>query len=325
MTGSVRTCWFIAALLFLLVIGVVGVCWIRKHHSRRTAYFSYTQPGPPRTYTTSFPNTENPISENHNWVNAGRCGDPLLCSGGRDANISTCSGVAHGTQDGHIPPPYDDSGAVVAGSWGANQFVEIVVNWDGAFNSNDYDEVEIRLRMTVSPNGTSCYEINCRVGNSGKQYIQMERANAGNGFTPPFAELDGPTAACVNGTVMTATIVNNNLGQPVISAYLDGNLAIQGTDTDGVNALQSGSPGLGFFRQGTNVQNSDFGISSFTASDRFPRFAVQRQLESLAHPEPDYLNDGVPIRRFGVQHSVGIGREYGLGTGSEIAALRAQN
>ena len=37
-----------------------------------------------------------------------------------------------------------------------DKFVQIVVNWDGAFNSNDYDEVEIRLRMTVSPNGTSC-------------------------------------------------------------------------------------------------------------------------------------------------------------------------
>jgi hypothetical protein len=160
---------------------------------------------------------------------------------------------------------------MLTGKWGSDQFVQIVVWWDGAPGTNsDYDEVEIRLRGTFAKNWCRLYNINCRVGTPfSNSYIQMGRAN-GHDFTPPLAELYGPSAACQNGDVITGTVVGN-----VITAYINGKKVIQATDSE----ITSGSPGFGFFHAGTRGQNEDFGISSFVASDQFPRFAVQGLLQ----------------------------------------------
>jgi len=215
----------------------------------------------PRTYATNFPKAENPISENHTWINGG-------------TGIRTIRGLAFGTQSGALPPPYTDSAALVAGNWGSNQFVQIVVKWDGASGTNaDHDEVEVRLRGALGKNWDRTYNVNCRVGTpSADSYIQMGRANGPpDDFTPPLAELHGPSAACQNGDVITGTIVGN-----VITAYINGRMAIQAADSD----ITSGAPGFGFFHQGTKVQNSDFGISSFSASDMFPDFGITGKVES---------------------------------------------
>lgn len=281
MTGSGRTGWSIAALLFLLIIGIVGAWWMRRHHSRLEMYLSsafhlpedeYSEPPPPRTYATNFPNTENPISEGHIWVSG--------------STVRSAPGVAFGTQTGALPPPYTDSTALLTGTWGNDQFVQIVVWWDGApGTNNDYDEVEIRLRGTLAKNWSRTYNINCRVGTpSADSYIQMGRGNGPpDDFTPPIAELRGPSAACQNGDVITGTIVGS-----VITAYINGKKVIQGMDS----VIRSGAPGFGFFHQGTHGQNNDFGISSFTASDRFPRLGVPGQGESPVRSKPDARRTG---------------------------------
>jgi hypothetical protein len=273
-----------AVLLLGLSSGVVW--WRARHHRRleailpRLFQFSAPQYKPPqnRTYATNFPGTENAISENHNWVNAGACDDPLLCPGGNGSTIQTIHGCAFGTQSGAVPPPYADSGALVTGTWGSDQFVQIVVWWDGAPETNsDYDEIEIRLRGTFGKNWSRMYNINCRVGTpSQNSYIQMGRANGPpDNFTPPFVELHGPSAACQNGDVITGTVVGD-----VITAYINGRKVLQATDS----VISSGSPGFGFFHQGTRTQNRDFGVASFIASDLFPRMTVQGPTENPALP-----------------------------------------
>jgi len=227
-------------------------------------------PATGRTYATGFPATENPISEKASWVSSASA-------------IRTTPGVAFGTQSGSPPPPYLDSAALLTGTWGSDQFVQITVHWNGAPGTNqDYDEVEIRLRGTLGKNWDRTYNINCRVGTPSRDsYIQMGRANGPpDDFTPPLAELHGSTAACQDGDVVTGTIVGS-----VITAYINGKKVIQGTDS----VITSGAPGFGFFHQGTHSQNSDFGISSFIASDRLPRFDVQGQAASPARPKPDGL------------------------------------
>jgi len=64
-------------------------------------------------------------------------------------------------------PLYTDSSALLAGAWGNDQFVQIVVWWDGASGANsDY------------ANWDGSYNITCRVGTpSADSYIQMGRAN----------------------------------------------------------------------------------------------------------------------------------------------------
>jgi hypothetical protein len=232
-----------------------------------------------RTYITSFPLNENPISEGGNWVNGGSCGSPALCPGLDFSNVKTHPNFAYGTQTGAVPPPYTDSTALLTGRWGNDQSVQVVVGWDGASSTkNDYDEVELRLRSTLAAHWNSGYLINCRIGTpSADSYIQMGRANGPpNDFTwPAMAECHGVSCGCPNGTVITGTVANNSLGQPVISAYINGRLVAKATDTSSGNcpdqcAIQSGAPGFGFFHQNTSGQNSDFGICSFAASDSIP-------------------------------------------------------
>jgi hypothetical protein len=232
-----------------------------------------------RTYSTKFPNAETPLSENHNWINQGTCADSVLCPGAGSSNINSGIGVAHGTQSGAAPPPYLDSAAIVSGTWRPSQWVQIVVKWDGNNNTNNnYDETEIRLRNTFSKGHGQGYNINCRTGTpSSNSYVQMGRFNPDGTFTSPFAQASGKNAGCTNGDVLTGTVVNNTSGQPVITFYKNGVKIIQGTDTDGALALQSGSPGFGFYHQcgsqpcgASNGSNADFGISSFVATDLVP-------------------------------------------------------
>lgn len=270
----------------LLALGSGVVWWKARHHRRleailpRLFQFSaphYT-PSLNRTYSTNFPDTENVISENHAWVNGGTCGDPLLCPGGNGSNIQTIQGHAFGTQAGKIPPPYTDSGALVTGNWGSDQFVQIVIWWDGVPETNiDFDEVEIRLRGTFGKDWSRTYNINCRVGTpSQDSYIQMGRANGPpDNFTPPFVELHGPSAACQNRDVITGTVVGD-----VITAYINGRKVLQARDS----VISSGAPGFGFFHQGMLTRNTDFGVSSFTASDLFPRLAYPGATENPVLP-----------------------------------------
>ena len=289
----------IAASLLMITAGSAA-WWRRRHHDRLEACLSSLFPpsSPPyvqslgRNYATNFRKTENPISEGRSWANSGTCGDAALCPGANGSNITTLGGRAFGTQTGAVPPPYTDSAALVTGDWGSDQFVQILVWWNGASGTNsDYDEVEIRLRGTFAKNWSRTYNINCRVGiPSADSYIQMGRANGPpDDFTPPIAELKGPRAACQNGDVIGGTIVGN-----VITAYINGKRVIQATDS----VITSGSPGFGFFHQGTHSENSDFGISSFAASDVFPCFAPSSGLK-IRQPEgcPFYEGAGDPDPR----------------------------
>ena len=255
-----RAVWFVSGIVLLSAMAVAA-WWMRTRRSEP----KYTQ-SLRRVYSTGFPETENPISEGHNWVTGGTCSDLALCPGAHASSVRTIPGLALGTQIGTAPPPYTDSAALVTGGWGSDQFVQIVVWWDGETGTDrDYDEVEIRLRGSLAKQWDRTYEINCRAGTpSPDSYIQMSRANGPpDVFTRPFGELHGPTAACQNGDVVTGTIVGS-----VITAYINGKKVIQGTDS----VITSGAPGFGFYHQGMQGKDSDFGISSFAASDLFPRF-----------------------------------------------------
>src|SRR5438874_4698763 len=65
--------------------------------------------GAKQSYSTNFSATENPISEGGKWINGGTTG--------RDwGNVQSTPGLAFGTMVSSAPP-YDDSTAVLAGTW----------------------------------------------------------------------------------------------------------------------------------------------------------------------------------------------------------------
>jgi hypothetical protein len=91
-----------------------------------------------RTYSTKFPNAENPLSEGGVWINGGTVGlDWHDCV--------TTPGFAFGTQPATIV--FDDSTCLVSGSWGPDQTVEITVHTATPGAHAQFEEVEVRLRI----------------------------------------------------------------------------------------------------------------------------------------------------------------------------------
>ena len=202
------------------------------------------------TYTTNFPLTENPISENSNWINGAAIG---LDWNNVQTNVGFAFGSQLGTDGGNAE--YDDSTAVLTGSWGPDQTAQATVavrNASGA--SGVFQEVELRLRTTVTGHSIAGYEINCSVSTN-YSYLQIVRWN---GTLGNWTLLDAREVHAVNGDVLQATISGST-----ITAYLNGAQIVQVTDS----TYTSGSPGIGFFLQGASSLNANYGFSSFSATD----------------------------------------------------------
>jgi hypothetical protein len=228
-----------------------------------------------RTYTTNFDATENPISEGGNWINGAAQG--LDWKDMRSAN-----GYAYGTQDGSGGPPYNDSTAVLTGTWGPDQTVQAVVRSVNQQTGTVYEEVEIRLRTTIAAHSIKGYEVLWRANHDGTQYhqighwygpigtggctlgcafaavpgsIDMRAANGNPGI------YDGDTVgASIIGNRITTWVIHNGVKQ-VLQDFND-------TSGAGGNAyFTTGSPGMGHWLRGPGSLISDYGFTSYTASD----------------------------------------------------------
>lgn len=206
-------------------------------------------------YSSKFPHTENPIYEGGKWK----------VSGEDFAEVRTLPGLSYGAQTGTrvAPDKYDDSTAVLTGNWGPDQIVQVMVHYSGARTDQDYDEVEIRLRSAISGKSNTGYEINCRVGRPGIWgYIQVGKVNGALGdFTGPFDQKTGAEYSCHDGDIIVGTAVGTTL-----KAYINGEQVLEARDS----TFPTGAPGIGFYHEGTQAQNTDFGISSVVASDNVP-------------------------------------------------------
>ena len=64
------------------------------------------------------------------------------------------------------PAGYDDSTAVLSGTWGPNQTVQATVAVTSASSASSvFEEVELRLRTTITANSITGYEVNCGISN----------------------------------------------------------------------------------------------------------------------------------------------------------------
>lgn len=223
---------------------------VAKHFCKLLILFSLItiQAWAQGTYTTNYTKSENPISEGGRWLNGG-------ATGLKWSNVQTLPGMAYGTQTGSAK--YNDSTAVLGGSWGQDQSAQAVVKITQLDRSRGglFEEVELRLRTTVAANSITGYEINCSIIPN-NPYLQIVRWNGPLGS---WTELDGRSVGCKNGDVLKATAVGNT-----ITAYKNGTAVFSVTD----NTFKTGAPGIGFYLQGGfSSFNSHFGFSSFTATD----------------------------------------------------------
>jgi len=210
--------------------------------------------GTPRMYTTNFPRAEDPLSEVGKWANGQKDGLDW-------ANVRTASGLAFGTESGGTrpaPQKYDDSTALLTGTWGPDQTAQATVH---AVNQNDkiYEEVELRLRSGLSPHRATGYEILFRSSKSANAYCEVVRWNGPLGDFTYLSRAKGSQCGVASGDVVKASIIGN-----VITAYVNGVQVLRATD----NAFKSGNPGIGFYIEGATGTNSDYGFTSFTATSR---------------------------------------------------------
>lgn len=208
-----------------------------------------------RSFATSFPGTENPLSQGGAWLNGGTNGQVF-----RD--VQCTPGFAFGTGPS-ASPPYDDPTAILAGEWGETQTVEATVRVD-AIESGVNQEVELRLRSTIGPGRISGYEVLFSITTN--TYIELMRWEGSPDDISQFhsiAFLGGGTSPQLQtGYRIKATIDLNGL----ITAYVDSGSGyvqmLQGTDT----TYRSGAPGIGFFKHaGAAGPLSGAGFSSFSA------------------------------------------------------------
>src|ERR1700722_16188041 len=188
-----------------------------------------------QSYSTSFPAAENPISEGAKWINGRTTGLSW-------ADVQTTSGLAFGT-DVSGAPPYNDSTAVLAGTWGPNQTVTATVHSVNQ-NSSIFEEVELRLRTTIAAHFITGYEISFRCTSDGSQYISIVRWNGPLNNFSYISIMDPGGPGIHNGDVVSASIVGST-----ITGYINSVAVITGTD----GTYTNGSPGIGFWNQNGTV------------------------------------------------------------------------
>ena len=208
---------------------------------------SATTSGINGSYSTTFPLTENPISEGGSWTNGGATGLGW-------ANVQTTPGLSFGTGPVNAGTYlYADPTAVLQGAWAQDQQVQATVKVPGVYGRACCKEVELRIRTTITGNSITGYELNCSVVPAGP-YLTLVRWNRPlNNFTYIVRN----ATPCVNGDVLKLTAVGNTF-----TIYKNGVQVLQGTDA----TFQKGSPGVGFY---DSVDNnwSGFGLSNFSASN----------------------------------------------------------
>ena len=203
------------------------------------------------TYTTNFSLTENPISEGGNWVNGGDLGLDW-------ANVSTAPGLAIGHQVG---VSYSDGTALLTGTWSPDQAATAVVH---SINQDDecYQEVELRLRSSLSLHSCKGYEIIFKASKTSHAYLQIVRWNGPFGDFTYLQSRDGAQYGVKTGDTVEANIVGS-----VITAYINGVKMLQATDT----VFKNGNPGIGFNLEnklpGCRGTNGNYGFTYFKAID----------------------------------------------------------
>jgi hypothetical protein len=261
-----RTSLFICLVAILLLL-VAGLMWVHgKTPSQQVALPvepAFPVPsGRHNSYTTSFAATEQPISERGKWISG-------KITGGDWADVRTSVGLAYGTEFGtrEGDEAYDDSTALLTGTWGADQTAEAEVR-SVRPSDRDFEEVELRLRSSLSSHNATGYEVLFRCSKAADAYAAIARWDGRLGRFAYLSQKQGPEYGVTNGDIVKATAVGG-----VIIGYINGVEMIRATD----NTYADGSPGMGFwFKKSSSRKfwlsktggvNTDCGFRRFAAWD----------------------------------------------------------
>jgi hypothetical protein len=221
---------------------------------------------PVRSYRTRFENDEDPISEGGMWINGQTDGidwiDCMTQNGGEVCGKVSRMTVAErraeqvhdeaGDDDAGTAGDYDDPTAVLSGEWGRNQYGKATVFCRNPTNKY-FQEVEIRLRSSITPHRCTGYEVFWRALKTDEGYAEIVRWNGAIGDFTSLARKVGTEFGVKDGDVVEASIEGD-----LIRGFINGVEVISATD----DVFPEGAPGVGFnfFVSTTNV---DHGFTSF--------------------------------------------------------------
>jgi hypothetical protein len=207
-----------------------------------------TAAGGRHSYATRFAVAENPVSEGGNWV----CGKSV----GLDwADVATGRGLAYGLESGS--GGFDDATALLTGAWSPNQSAQATVRTVRQ-NGAVWQEVELRLRSSLSANRATGYEINFRCLKTKDAYTEIVRWNGPLGDFTYLSHRDGGPFGVADGDVIKASVIGDR-----ITVFKNGVKVAEAVDA----TFSGGSPGMGFFIKGAAGDGRDYGFTRFSASD----------------------------------------------------------
>jgi hypothetical protein len=122
-----------------------------------------------------------------------------------------------------------------------------------------WEEVELRLRSSISPHNCTGYEVMFRCSKIPKAYCNIARWEGPLGKFTMLKETRGSEYGVKNGDVVKASMIGK-----ILSVYINGVQMIQLSD----DRFTSGNPGVGYYLEGATGIIGHFGFSSFMATDR---------------------------------------------------------
>ncbi|HJZ64163.1 MAG TPA: hypothetical protein VKD70_07590 [Candidatus Acidoferrum sp.] len=239
-------------------IGVKAIVALDRPDDSTPADWRQVNGTPYSILVLKVPGSENPIAEGDAWINGAAVGLDW-------ANVRTFQGLAFGAQP-DFGARYADSTALLTGTWGPDQTVEATVHTVHQ-NSSAYEEVELRLRSTLSPRRNTGYEVTFRCLTNEAAYAGIARWNGALGNWTSLALSKGAQYGVKDGDIIKAKITGN-----VITGYLNGVQVVQATDSTYTN----GAPGIGFYLEGgPSSAQSDYGFTTFSVTDGRRTYTTQ--------------------------------------------------
>src|SRR5579859_5835133 len=190
-----------------------------------------------QSYQTTFPATENPISQSGNWVSGKAVGldwQDVQTTGGTPG-LALMAGTT-------LPSQFADATATLTGSWKPVQIITMRVFVGGTAPTTGAHEVEIHSLHNISAHSITGYETNCSV-NSNNTYMQTVRWNGPVGNFTALGNASGQ--GCVNGDIVT-TVTSVGASSVTITVYKNGVQMFSNTDAT-AQRITSGTPGIGIY------------------------------------------------------------------------------
>ena len=185
-----------------------------------------------------------PLSESGAWSRANN----------QWTSVQTVSGAAFGTNG--VTNSYDDSYALLTGTFGADQTAEAVVVRNESLSPGPTHEVELLLRFSDDTNNARGYE--CLFSWYGG--IQLFRWNGAFG---DFTALSTTGTGSLGRNLRTGDVLKASIVGSVITVFINGVELARATDS----VIKTGRPGISFFVRPGGSQTL-LGFSSYSVTSK---------------------------------------------------------